>query len=65
MVLNNENLYFYYISLSTEFIDFSIYKNELNDLFIAEDSQNATLLELEFSTESVKKTIGVLNNYLS
>jgi len=64
MLLSNEKLYFYYISLSTEFISFSEYKNHLNDLFLADDSQNETLLELESSTESTKKTINILNDYL-
>lgn len=64
MALNNEKLYFYYICLSTEFISFSNYNNELNDLFLVDDSQNEALLELESSTESEKKTINILNNYL-
>lgn len=64
MILNNEKLYFYYIALSTEFISFSNYKNELNDMFLKNESQNETLLELEFNTESIEQTINILNNYL-
>lgn len=64
MILNNEKLYFYYISLSVEFISFSKYKNELNDMFLESESQNETLLELENNTESIEQTINIITNYL-
>ena len=63
MILNNEKLYFYYISLSVEFISFSKYKNELNDMFLESESQNETLLELENNTESIEQTINIITNY--
>lgn len=59
-----EKLYFYYISLVTEFISLDDYGKRLNDLFLADDDHNDIFLELQFCTGNIEKTIDTLNTYL-
>lgn len=59
----DENLYFYFISLKTDFINFDEYNEWLNEQFLADDSREI-LLDLQFCTENVKKTIETMNYYL-
>jgi len=63
-MLNNEEFYFYYISLSTDFIKFDDYKTWLDKLFEADKNSTNVLLELEFCEDDIEKTIYSLNIYL-
>ncbi len=59
-----EKLYFYYISLKTQFISFDKYIKWLDDIFLVEDTSDDVLLELQFCTFSLEETINVLYIYL-
>lgn len=59
----DENLYFYFISLKVDFVKFDEYKEWLNEQFLTDDSRGI-LLELQFCTEDIKRTIDTMNYYL-
>ncbi len=59
-----EELYFYYISLKTEFVDFDTYREWLNKAFLADDNKEDILLELQFCTDNTEKTIEEMQIYI-
>ncbi len=52
-----EELYFYYISLKTEFIDVGTYREWLNKVFLEDNDKEDIPLELQFCTDNIEKTI--------
>ena len=61
--MKNEEFYFYFISLKTDFIKFADYESWLNGMFL-NNNANDFLLELQFCTNDIEKTIYNLNIYL-
>lgn len=64
MIINNEELYFYYISLKTKFVSLDDYKIWLNHVFLTVETQNNILYELEWCSEDLDKTVDILYSYL-
>lgn len=62
--INFEMLYFYYLSLKTGLISLNDYDKRLNDFFLTYDDQESILLDLQFCTENLEKTISTLDTYL-
>ncbi len=54
----NEELYFYYIALKTQFISFDKYRKWLDKVFLVRDTSDEFLLELQFCTCSVEDKVG-------
>ena len=52
-----EELYFYYVSLKTEFVDADTYREWLNKVFVADNNKEDILLELQFCSDYMKKTL--------
>ena len=59
-----EELYFYYISLKTEFVDVDTYREWLNKAFLAYNNKEDLLLELQFCTDNTEKTIEEMQVYI-
>ncbi len=59
-----EELYFYYISLKTEFVDVDTYREWLNKTFLADNNKEDILLELQFCTDNTEKTIEEMQIYI-
>ncbi len=59
-----EKLYFYYLSLKSGLINLNYYDEKLNELFLEDEDQDGILLELQFCTANLEKTIFTLNTYL-
>jgi len=60
----DENLYFYFVSLKTGFLNFDEYKEWLNEQFLSNESHQEILLDLEFCTDNIEKTIETMRYYL-
>ena len=59
-----EELYFYYISLKTKFVDVDTYREWLNKTFLADNNKEDILLELQFCTDNTEKTIEEMQIYI-
>ena len=59
-----EELYFYYISLKTEFVDIDTYREWLNKVFLADNNKEDILLELQFCADNIEKTIEEMRIYI-
>ena len=59
-----EELYFYYISLKTEFVDVDTYREWLNKAFLEDNNKEDILLELQFCTDNTEKTIEEMQIYI-
>ncbi|MBE6623638.1 MAG: hypothetical protein E7621_05585 [Ruminococcaceae bacterium] len=57
-------LYFYYISLKTEFVDIDTYREWLNKAFLDDNNKEDILLELQFCTDNIEKTIELIKIHL-
>jgi len=64
MTFTDEELYYYFISLKTNFINFGDYEKWLNKCFIIDNTNSEILLDLEFHSGNVEKTIDELYFYL-
>ena len=64
MIFTDEELYFYFISLKTDFVSFEKYEKWLNKCFIEDDNKSEILLNLEFHSGNIEKTIDELYFYL-
>ena len=64
MTINNEKLYFYYISLKTNFISHDDYKIWLHKNFLIDETENNIVFELEWCSENIDKTVDTLYSYL-
>jgi hypothetical protein len=62
--MTNEELYFFAVSLSVGFVPHENYIEQLNNAFLLDKTDDALLLELQFCTNDMRKTIDVLNAYL-
>lgn len=60
----NEILYFYIISTKIGLISIEEYNQWLNEIFLNDKSDNEIILELEFCSYDINKTIDTLNLYL-
>ncbi len=58
-------LYFYYISLKTEFVDIDTYREWLNKAFLDDNNKEDILLELQFCTDNIEKTIEEMQIYIN
>lgn len=59
-----EELYFYYISLKTKFVDVDTYREWLNKTFLADNNKEDILLELQFCTDNTEKAIEEMQIYI-
>ncbi|MBQ9757696.1 MAG: hypothetical protein IJW15_04715 [Clostridia bacterium] len=60
-----EELYFYYISLKTEFVDVDSYREWLNKVFLEDNDKDDIILELQFCTDNIEKTIEEMQIYIN
>ena len=58
-------LYFYYISLKTEFVDIDTYREWLNKAFLDDNNKEDILLELQFCTDNIEKTLEEMQIYIN
>ena len=65
MIFNNESVFFFSTFLSVDLIGFNDYEKWLHNVFLADiENENDLLLELESATNSIEKTLRILNEYL-
>ncbi len=60
-----EELYFYYVSLKTEFVDIDTYSEWLNKVFLECSNKDDILLELQFCTDNIEKTLEEMQIYIN